>query len=161
MVTGTQIAVTVANFFMAFVMLLSIREIRKDRRRSYLEKRLEEFYIPLINFFGNKSLVRDDRIRDKVEEIIVSKRHLCGKKVAAILPQHFTGIGGGGAYNRDPYFYFSEEELNKWIEVANTIWEEYIDVLKEYYKIIGIKHHVLPKKSEKWMFEKEISPGVY
>lgn len=157
--TFVQILLAIANFAMAYMMCKSIKEIRKDRKRSYLEKRLEEFYLPLINFFGNKSLVKDDRIRDKVEEIIVSKRHLCGKKVAAILPQHFTGVGG--AYNRDPYFYFRKEELNKWIEVANTIWEEYIDVLKEYYKIIGIKHYVLPKKPEKWMFEKEISLGVY
>ena len=40
-VTGAQIAVAVANFVMAFVMWKSIEEIRKDRKRAYLEKRLE------------------------------------------------------------------------------------------------------------------------
>jgi hypothetical protein len=146
----TQILVAVANFAMAFVMLLSIREIRRDRKRSYLEKRLEEFYIPLINLFSHGNLKRDYHIHDKVEEIIVSKRHLCGKKVATILPQHFTAVRTS---NEDFYFRFSdEEELKKWVKVADTIWEEYVDVLKEYYKIIGIKHYVLPEKP-KWMFK--------
>jgi len=45
--TIVQIAVVTANFFMAFMMLWSIEEIRKDRKRAYLEKRLEEFYMPL------------------------------------------------------------------------------------------------------------------
>jgi hypothetical protein len=161
-VTGAQIAVAAANFVMAFVMWKSIEEIRKDRKRAYLEKRLEEFYIPLINFFSHRNIKRDYNIHDKVEEIIVSKRHLCGKKVAAMLPQHFTAMR---ASNEDFYFRFSnKEELEKWVKVADTIWEEYIDTLKEYYKIIGIKDCVLPKKPEKWMFkEEEKNPllGVY
>jgi len=68
-----------------------------------------------------------------------------------MLPQHFTAMR---ASNGDLYFRFSDkDELEKWIKVADTIWEEYINVLKEYYKIIGIKHYMLPKKPEKWMFE--------
>jgi hypothetical protein len=156
-VTGAQIAVAIANFFMAFMMWKSIKEIRKDRKRSYLEKRLEEFYLPLINLFSSKS-EKSAQDTAKIEEIIVSKRYLCEKRVAKVLPQHFEGFACEPTHvgcSDSKYFYFhSEEELKKWIEVANTIWEEYIDVLKEYYKIIGIKHYVLPKKPEKWMFEK-------
>jgi hypothetical protein len=117
--TSVQILVGVANLAMAFMMLLSIREVRKDRRRSYLEKRLEEFYIPLINFFSHGDLRRDYHVHDKVEEIIISKRHLCGKKVAAILPQHFTAIRSS---NGDPYFCFGDEETCQyWVKIANTI----------------------------------------
>jgi hypothetical protein len=150
--TTVQIAVATANFFMALMMLWSIEEIRKDRKRAYLEKRLEEFYTPLINLFSRKG-EKSGQDRIKVEEIIVSKRHLCGKKVAEVLPQHFTGFPENGC----EYFYFHpEEELKQWVEAADAIWEEYIDVLKEYYRIIGVKHYVLPKKPEKWVFERGV-----
>jgi len=52
----------------------------------------------------NKSLSHGDLkrdVRDGVEEIVVSKRHLCGEKVAAILPPHFTAMeeSGGDFYH--------------------------------------------------------------
>jgi len=94
----TQILVALAEFAMAFAVLLSIREVRRDRKRVYLEKRLEEFYIPLINHFSHGNLKRDLQVYDKVKEIIVSRRHLCGKKVAKILPQHFTAMRGPGDF---------------------------------------------------------------
>jgi hypothetical protein len=147
--TITQIAVAIANFVMAFVMLLSIREIRKDRRRSYLEKRLEEFYIPLINLFSNASLNRGVQEYIEVERIIVSKRYLCGRKVAAILPQHFEAALTSGSF----YFHFSDEEkLRRWVKVADTVWEEYLEVLKEYYRVTGVKYYMLPEKP-KWIFK--------
>ena len=147
----TQILVALAEFAMAFAVLLSIREVRRDRKRTYLEKRLEEFYIPLINLFSHGNLKRDYHIHDKVEEIVVSKRHLCGKKVAAIMPPHFTAMR---ASDGDFYFHFSnEEEWRRWLKIADTIWDEYIEVLKEYYRIIGIKHYMPPQKPEEWMFK--------
>ncbi|MCL7390408.1 MAG: hypothetical protein LZ173_10855 [Thaumarchaeota archaeon] len=87
---------------------------------------------------------------DKVEEIIVSRRILCGKKVAKILPQHYTAVRGPGDFC---FEFTSEEELKHWIGVADAIWEEYIEVLREYYRIIGVKHYTLPEKP-KWMFKK-------
>jgi hypothetical protein len=154
-----QMLVAAANFVMAFAMFWSIMEIRKDRRRVYLEKRLEEFYIPLINLFSHGNLKRDYHIHDKVEEIVVSKRHLCGEKVAAILPPHFTAMR---ASDGDFYFTFSkEEELKLWIKVADAIWEEYIEVLKEYYRVIGVKHYVLPEKPKVWMFKLGIPPRAF
>jgi hypothetical protein len=142
-----QLLLATAQFVVALVMWLSIREIRRDRKREFLEKRLEEFYIPLINLFGHVSLTRDPEKHRRVEEIIVSRRYLCGKRVAEILPQHFTAMMG-----YESYFYFtSEREMERWENIANTIWSEYIEVLKEYYDIIGVKHYVLPEKP-KWMF---------
>jgi hypothetical protein len=147
----TQILVALAEFAIAFAVLPSIREVRRDGKRIYLEKKLEEFYVPLINLFSHGNLKRDFHIHDKVEEIVVSKRHLCGKKVAAIMPPHFTAMR---ASDGDFYFHFSdEEEWRQWLKVADTIWDEYIEVLEEYYGIIGIKHYVLPQKPEKWMFK--------
>jgi hypothetical protein len=146
-ITIAQILVAIANFFMAFMIWLSVREVRKDRKRSYLEKRLEEFYIPLINLFSHGNLERSARDHDKVEEIVVSRRYLCGENVAKILPQHFTAIRGPGNF----YFEFTEEELKRWIEVADSVWEEYIEVLREYYETIGVRHYTLPEKP-KWMF---------
>lgn len=157
MVVSAQMLVAVANFVMAFVMYLSINEIRKDRRRVYLKKRLEEFYIPLINLFSHGNLKRDAQDHDKVEEIIVSRRHLCGKKVAKILPQRFTAMRGPGNF----YFDFAnEEELRCWIEVADAIWEECIEVLSEYYEVIGVRHCTLPEKP-KWMFKLGIPPRAF
>jgi hypothetical protein len=144
-----QLLFIASNLIIAFVMMLSVMEIRDDRKRAYLEKRLEEFYIPLINLFSHGNLKRDYNIHLKVEEIVVSKRHLCGKKVAAILPPHFTAIIKS---NGDFYFNFNKEELKHWIGVADAIWEEYIEVLREYYGIIGVKHYTLPEKP-KWMFK--------
>jgi hypothetical protein len=51
----------IAQFVVALVMWLSVREIRRDRKREFLEKRLEEFYIPLINLFGHGGPIRDRR----------------------------------------------------------------------------------------------------
>jgi hypothetical protein len=67
--------------------------------------------------------------------------------VAKILPQHFTAIRGPGNF----YFEFTEEELKRWIEVADSVWEEYTEVLREYYETIGVRHYTLPEKP-KWMF---------
>ena len=146
-----QLLLAIAQLVIALVMWLSVREIRRDRKREFLEKRLEEFYIPLINLFGHGTLTRDPDIHRKVEEIIVSRRYLCGEGVAKILPQHFTAIMGGTQF----YFYFlfnSEDEMKQWKSIADSIWDEYIEVLKEYYDIIGVKHYVLPEKPPKWMF---------
>jgi hypothetical protein len=143
-----QLLLAIAQFVVALVMWLSVREIRRDRKREFLEKRLEEFYIPLINLFGHGGLIRDLEKHQKVEEIIVSRRYLCGKRVAEILPQHFTAMVGVFEF----YFYFSSErEMERWEGIADTIWSEYIEVLKEYYDTIGVKHYVLPEKP-KWMF---------
>ncbi len=94
------------------------------------------------------SLTRDPEKHRRVEEIIISRRYLCGKRVAEILPQHFTAMMGGSEF----YFLFtSEREMERWESIADTIWSEYIEVLKEYYDTIGVKHYVLPEKP-KWMF---------
>jgi len=85
--TFTQILVALAEFAVALIMLLSIREVRRDRKRVYLEKRLEEFHIPLISLFSHGNFKKDAQDHDKIEEIIVSRRHLCGRKVAKILPE--------------------------------------------------------------------------
>ncbi len=54
-----QLLSAIAQIVVAWVMWLSVREIRRDRKREFLEKRLEEFYIPLINLFGHGGLIRD------------------------------------------------------------------------------------------------------
>jgi len=151
-----QLLVAVANIIIAAVMYLSVREIRKDRRRAFLEKRLEEFYIPLIDLFGREGLTRDSRIYNKVEEILFSKRYLCGKELAGKLPQRFTAnkaVANNAFLDEIFYFLFnSEEEVKYWEEVADTLWNEYIKVLEEYYRLIGVKQYVLPEKPRKWMF---------
>jgi len=145
-----QLFSAIAQIVVALFMLLSVREIRKDRKRRFLEKRLEEFYIPLIYLFGYEGLARIDEACQRVEKIIVSKKDLCGKRVAKILPQRFTAtVGYGSIY----YFYFSSEhEKERWESIADTIWSEYIEVLKEYYGLVGVKSYVLPEKP-RWMFD--------
>jgi hypothetical protein len=70
-----QLLLAITQFVVALVMWLSVREIRRDRRREFLEKGLEEFYIPLINLFGHEDLIRNPEKCQKVEEIIVSRRY--------------------------------------------------------------------------------------
>jgi hypothetical protein len=41
--------------------------------------------------------------------------------------------------------------MERWERIANIIWCEYIEVLKEYYDITGVKYYALPEKP-KWMF---------
>jgi hypothetical protein len=147
--TIVQIIAIIVNVVIACIMYKSVKEIMKDRICKFLEKRIEEFYMPLIKFFGHGNLRRDRDAHEGVEEIIVSKRYLCGKKVAEKLPQHFTAVIVSSG---EPYFLFSDgSEKKRWEEIADTIWNEYIEVLKEYYKLTGIKNYVLPEKP-KWMF---------
>jgi hypothetical protein len=94
-----QVLIAIAQLVIALVMWLSVKEIRRDRKREFLEKRLEEFYIPLINLFGHGGLIGDPEKHRKVEEIIVSKRYLAVMS-AGFLPEHFTAIMGGS----EPYF---------------------------------------------------------
>jgi hypothetical protein len=103
-----QLLIAIAQFVVALVMWLSVREIRRDRKREFLEKRLEEFYIPLINLFSRVGLIRGPKEHQKVEEIIVSKRYLAGKSVI-FLPEHFTAVMGA----HEPYFIFRKEHEMK------------------------------------------------
>jgi len=145
-----QLVVAFTNIIIALVMYKSVKEIVRDRKLRFLEKRIEYFYLPLIKYFGHGTLKRGEDARREVEEIIVSKRYLCGKKVAEVLPQHFTAEQ---ISTLEPYFYFEDDkEKEKWDKIANVIWDEYLEVLKEYYRFTGIMDYILPEKPEKWMF---------
>jgi len=147
--TVVELASAAAGIVAAVVMYSSVKEVQKDRRLRFLERRLEEFYTPLIKYFGQGDLLRDQEVHRRVEEIIVSKRHLCGEGVARILPQHFTAVLSGS-----PGFYFefeNDHELNEWKTIADSIWGEYMEVLKEYYKLIGVESFTSPEKP-RWMF---------
>jgi hypothetical protein len=145
-----QLVVAFTNIIIALVMYKSVKEIVRDRKLRFLEKRIEYFYLPLIKYFGHGTLKRGEDARREVEEIIVSKRYLCGKKVAEVLPQHFTAEQMS---TLEPYFYFEDDkEKEKWDKIANVIWDEYLEVLKEYYRFTGIMDYILPEKPEKWMF---------
>jgi len=137
-----QLIAASANIIIALIMYKSIREVVKDRKLRFLEKRLDEFYIPLIKYFGQGGI----GVHEKVEEILISKRHLCGKKVAEILPQHIANTNFEGEF-----CFTNKNELKQWEEAADTIWKEHVEVLKDYYKLIGIKHYTLPEKP-KWRF---------
>jgi len=145
-----QLVVAFTNIIIALVMYKSVKEIVRDRKLRFLEKRIEYFYLPLIKYFGHGTLKRGEDARREVEEIIVSKRYLCGKKVAEVLPQHFTAEQ---ISTLEPYFYFEDDkEKEKWDKIANIIWDEYLEVLKEYYRFTCIMDYILPEKPEKWMF---------
>jgi hypothetical protein len=146
-----ELSLAFVNALIAIAMLLNLKEIRGDRRREFLKERLESFYLPLINLFGHRSLTRDSKAYDKVEEILVSKRHLCGGRVAKILPPHFI-TPPIDAEVKDKFEFANDEEKRRWEEIANTLWSEYVEVLKEYYKLVGIKKYVLPNKPE-WRFD--------
>ena len=138
-----------ATLLLAVATFLSIREIRRDRRLRHLEKRIEEFYNPLIKLFSHGTMNRGPEEHRLVEEIITSKRYLCGAKLAKILPQHFTEVLGSSG----PYFEFLDRyDLEQWLKVADVLWEEFIEVLKEHYRITSVKEHSLPEKP-RWMLK--------
>lgn len=150
--TVLELTSSTATLLLALMAYLSVREVRRDRRLRYLERRIEDFYKPLIELFSHGTLLRGSEEHRRVEEIIVARRYLCGEKLARILPQHFTAVVGDAEY----YFRFtSERELDKWVKVADTMWEEFIDVLREYYELIGVKEYRLPEKPSRWMFRVE------
>jgi len=145
-----QLVVALTNIIIALVMYKSVKEIVRDRKLRFLEKRIEYFYLPLIKYFGHGTLDRGVNTHREVEEIIISKRYLCGKKVAEVLPQHFTAEQIPGPQS---YFYFKDDkEKEKWDKIANVIWDEYLEVLKEYYRLTGIMDNVSPEKPKEWMF---------
>ncbi len=146
-----QVVSVIATLLLGLMAYLSMREVQKDRRLRYLERRIEDFYKPLIVLFSHGNLRRGYEEHWSVEEIIIGRRYLCGKRLAKILPEHFEAAIGGG----QPYFIFtSEHELNKWVKIADTLWEEFIEILREYYKLIGIKEYRLPEKPQ-WRFRVE------
>ena len=78
---------------------------------------------------------------------------MCDKGISKILPQRFTAMLGGSEY----YFYFSSEhEKERWEGIADTIWSEYIEVLKEYYSLVGVKSYALPEKPKRMFDVKKV-----
>lgn len=144
----TSVMVIVTGF-MAIATWKMVREVVRDRRLRIIEKKLEEFYIPLITIFSS-STYKDEQIYDKVEEIVVGKRYLCGPKTANILPEHFTAVRGG---TRLYFVFLVKEDYENWVKAVDTIWEEAINYIKEYYKLGGIKEYILPQRKPKWMLQ--------
>jgi len=150
LMTFASILVVIIMCWNLIVMSQELEEVRNDRRLEFLKERIEKFYTPLIRLFSHGTLHRGLEEHQEVEEIIVSRRHLCGRKLASILPPHFTAtmVPGGGSF----YFSFTEEEEEKkWEKIADTVWDEYVEILKEYYELIGVEQYMLPEKP-KWMF---------
>lgn len=79
--TIVQIIAIIVNVVIAYIMYKSVKEIMKDRICKFLEKRIEEFYMPLIKFFGHGNLRRDENAHQGVEEIIVSKDICVGRRL--------------------------------------------------------------------------------
>ena len=51
-------------------------------------------------------------------------------------PPHFSAILG----TNDFYFHFeSEEKLRTWHNIADALWNEYIELVKKYYELGGIR----------------------
>lgn len=141
---GTFI-LAMGTFAMAYLTYKTLQEHRKDRMIRLIEKRLEEFYLPLITFFGNGSvngLKKEDW--EKVSTIIIGKRYLCEPETARIIPYNFNGnelnLRSGIIYFMDDSYY------NKWVELANKIWEDHIKYQKDYCKLTGSNYRNIEDK---------------
>ena len=124
-----------------------VGEVVRDRRLRVIEKKLDEFYMRLITLFASEIYRKN---YDHVEEIIIGKRYLCGPKVLRILPEHFEAMRGAGS---GFYFVFeSRERYERWMRIADVIWEEAMEYVREYYELGGIKEYVIPRSKPKWKF---------
>jgi len=67
-----------------------------------------------------------------------------------ILPEHFEAMRGasGGFY----FVFESRERYERWLRIADVIWEEAMEYVKEYYELGGIKEYVIPRSKPKWKF---------
>jgi len=136
------------NAVIAVAMFLNLKEIRKDRKRNFLEKRIEEFYLPLIELFKHREF-EDQNVPKRANEIVFLKRYLAGKRAASSLPTTLPLVGTSLLRtDRCAWRFENEEEERKWREIANTVWDEYVEALREYYKTIGIKQYELPERPE-------------
>jgi len=125
MITNIEVIAELVLAFFTFLMavgsFLMVREVIRDRRLRVIERRLEYFYIPLITEFTSTN-PKDGRAFDMVENIIVGRRYLCTPRTL---------------------------EYDKWVKIADTLWEEAMKLVKEYYKTGGIKKYTIPQKL-KW-----------
>jgi|GEM_PF-5989245 len=148
MITNIEVIAELVLAFFTFLMavgsFLMVREVIRDRRLRVIERRLKDFYIPLITEFTSTN-PKDGRAFNRVENIIVGRRYLCTPRTLEILPEHFEAIRGAG-----PQFKFPDKATyDKWVKVVDALWEEAMKLVKEYYKTGGIKKYTIPQKL-KW-----------
>ena len=111
-----------------------VGEVVRDRRLRVIEKKLDEFYMPLITLFTSEIY---EKSCDRVEEIVIGKRYLCGPKVLRILPEHFEAMRGA---NGGFYFVFeSRERYERWLRIADVIWEEAMEYVRNIMNLEALR----------------------
>jgi hypothetical protein len=134
---------SLATFVTALIILAQLRITINQMKASLIKQKIEEFYLPLIELFSSDIPKRDKELIEI--QRLLSKRHLCSPDLLNVLPHNFTGItlnssnysfkGTGGTVDHPlVYFYFiDEQELKRWQEVADKLWDEYVELVEEYY----------------------------
>ncbi len=139
-------AMVIGTFLMAIMTGLMALETMKDRRLRLIEKRLDEFYMPLIELFSTPAL-KDQRYVERVNRIVIGKRYLSGPRTARVLPSTFSPKFQVGGQE-----YKLGEEAGTWRRVADVIWEEAKSYIEQYYRLGGIRDYSLPREKPKWLF---------
>ncbi|AIG97795.1 hypothetical protein AFULGI_00010100 [Archaeoglobus fulgidus DSM 8774] len=118
----------------------------RQQRLKAIEDRLEKFYIPLIKAFS--SYVYTAQTEDEIETIITCRRYLAGNNLLRVLPMHFKFKADKIAGSANWTFY-AKEDFEQWKEALDVLWEEFLEVLKEYYTLSGTEIS-LPEKPD-WL----------
>jgi len=129
--------------------LVSNRQVQlmaRQQRLKAIEDRLEKFYIPLIKAFS--SYVYTAQTEDEIETIITCRRYLAGNNLLRVLPMHFKFKADKIAGSANWTFY-AKEDFEQWKEALDVLWEEFLEVLKEYYTLSGTEIS-LPEKPD-WL----------
>jgi heme/copper-type cytochrome/quinol oxidase subunit 2 len=146
----------IATLIMAIATFSSVEQRQNDRKLALIQKRLEEFYFPLISIIGGKGEIgaQNELV---VNQLLWSKRYLAGPKTAKVLPDMLNAMR---SYERDNYFDFSPGEkgdyakMTEWVKVANTMWDESTEYVKEYYALSGVSYEKFGERPE-WRFRKK------
>ncbi|MBE5728019.1 hypothetical protein IHE50_01210 [Candidatus Parvarchaeota archaeon] len=162
--SNATLVLAIATVGMVIVSLFLVRESIKDKKMRLIEKKLDEFYTPLINYFSHPPKVKPDII-DKINDIFVGKRYLCGPKTLTLLhtiyDQQFlkfevSNINEQNAESR--FYYKNDEEKDHWIRIANELWGEAKEYTNEYYNLSGLKYKFEPYKQPTWQFYTQEKP---
>ncbi len=106
----------------------AVAEMARERDLRLIEKRLDEFYLPLINFFSGVGPLS----KEEFSRLIMLKGYLAGPETAKALPHRVPEIIDNGLI-----VVGSKEELARWNAIADTVWEESGRYLREYRRLSG------------------------
>lgn len=118
-----------ATTLLALATWLLASQAARDRKLRYIDKRLDEFYRPLLQYFYGYDPITPQTYTD-IRNILVNRRYLCNLEVLEFLPFEFPSEPIRGYPFRQSKFTFKrKEDLDKWLLIADIIRTDFNSIL--------------------------------